>query len=338
MIGSELLDYIKQCRASGFTDDQIKAELAKAGWSQDDINEAFSIGIAQPTATVPAQASKSADLQRQSQSAGEVKLKPKKRFLTVFPFVFGAIVIVGVFGFFIWNLSIKEAEEVGEVDLMSKCKNFNHNDLKTTFACQNDKYVVLSGETGEMPLCDKVNFSLALETDSLAAIHDLAGLACLKSLTMGYFSHNKTLPDLANLASALPNLETLTIQGYTITDPSEISNLNNLRTINLYGVTLPSLDFVSSLRDLISINLIGVGATDLTPLTKIHKLRSMTVLMDEFTVAQLYAVFDANPYLIRIVATKNDPNYFGSGYSYSYGLFNYGAGYGYGYDYLIRSR
>jgi len=158
MIGPELIDYIKQCKASGFTDDQIKAELAKAGWSQEDINEAFSSGVApqplateKPSAQVTSPETSAPVMSRQpSQPAQEVRPKSKRRFSPGLFFIFGGVIVLGVAGFFIWDLLIKGTE----TDLVSRCKSFNHEDLKTTFACQNDKYVVLGGETVGMPLCD----------------------------------------------------------------------------------------------------------------------------------------------------------------------------------------
>jgi hypothetical protein len=35
--GDPGIDYIKSCRAQGFTEDQIKIELKKQGWSDQDI-------------------------------------------------------------------------------------------------------------------------------------------------------------------------------------------------------------------------------------------------------------------------------------------------------------
>jgi hypothetical protein len=42
-MNQELDNYIKQARASGQTDDQIKQALVKSGWNQVQINEAFGI-------------------------------------------------------------------------------------------------------------------------------------------------------------------------------------------------------------------------------------------------------------------------------------------------------
>jgi len=43
MVNQEILDYINKARASGQTDDQIKAGLVSAGWSEAEANEAISI-------------------------------------------------------------------------------------------------------------------------------------------------------------------------------------------------------------------------------------------------------------------------------------------------------
>ncbi len=41
MASQDLINYIKQCREQGVSDEQIKTALSGAGWKQEDINEGF---------------------------------------------------------------------------------------------------------------------------------------------------------------------------------------------------------------------------------------------------------------------------------------------------------
>ncbi len=52
MITNEALDFIRQQRAQGIADNDIKGALARSGWKPEDINEAF-VAAAQPAAAPP---------------------------------------------------------------------------------------------------------------------------------------------------------------------------------------------------------------------------------------------------------------------------------------------
>lgn len=43
-MNQQLLDYVNQARAAGMTDEQIKSELLKSGWQQNDVSSAFGDG------------------------------------------------------------------------------------------------------------------------------------------------------------------------------------------------------------------------------------------------------------------------------------------------------
>jgi hypothetical protein len=43
MVNQQLLDYVRQQVAAGISKDVIKKALATQGWSEQDVNEAFSV-------------------------------------------------------------------------------------------------------------------------------------------------------------------------------------------------------------------------------------------------------------------------------------------------------
>ncbi|MBU3922992.1 DUF805 domain-containing protein, partial [Patescibacteria group bacterium] len=51
-MNQELENYIKESKNSGFTDEQIKQELKKAGWQENDINQAFDYSVPVPPVNV----------------------------------------------------------------------------------------------------------------------------------------------------------------------------------------------------------------------------------------------------------------------------------------------
>jgi preprotein translocase subunit Sss1 len=99
MITPELLRYIENVRKTGISDEQIRIELAKAGWSPEDINQ-----VLIPTPPPPPNMQGAASVQG-TQTAGTGVKPAKKGFSKAFVVTLTVLVILGIgyaVYFFFW--------------------------------------------------------------------------------------------------------------------------------------------------------------------------------------------------------------------------------------------
>ena len=57
-MNQQLQDYIKQSKATGMSDEQIRQELSKVGWPDKDIEEAINLSSADLKESIPSQSVK----------------------------------------------------------------------------------------------------------------------------------------------------------------------------------------------------------------------------------------------------------------------------------------
>ncbi len=105
-------------------------------------------------------------------------------------------------------------------------------------------------------------------------IVDLGGLEYLTELTLIRMQNNQYMEDISEM-SALENLETLTIDGSSVTDLSPLSDLNNLERLSFNNTPVADLEPLSELHNLERLSANDTNVDNLEPLIGADSLNEL---------------------------------------------------------------
>lgn len=116
----------------------------------------------------------------------------------------------------------------------------------------------------------------SLDLSGRSVLPSLSILPKISTLLTLDLSENE-MKDVSGIGDKFPSLQTLTMDGCTVTDPSSLSGLSNLKTLSMKQAKITDLAFLRSLGSLDSLVLDGVAVPDYTVFSEIRNLSSLSL-------------------------------------------------------------